>query len=405
VKKLLITTTMLTALVNPANALFHADQWNQSGGFWAVGYQANIGPKGICMAQAYYPKSETKLWISSTLEATEQRDGWYLSLYNPEWKLKDGGEYWYHIKTSKQSTAWKVGFSAMKHQSDGKLFLISHISVDLANALAFDGKGSFTIYPVGSNKPPVGYQIDRSAVAIRDVVHCRNDVLAKLGPSSSQTTTTTPPSAPKSDGKSFGTGFYVSENRVLTNWHVVEGCSKYITIRYPGYASSKAWLNATDKTNDLALLETERPGLGVASFEYNVRLGAAVYAFGFPLAEVLSQSGNFVPGSVSSLKGMTDDSRFLQMSVPVQVGNSGGPLLNASGGVVGIIQSKLDAIKTASLTGDLPQNVNFAIKSMIALNFLQSSGVTPMIAAPAAAWDPSDIAEGAQNFTVQVTCE
>jgi S1-C subfamily serine protease len=112
-----------------------------------------------------------------------------------------------------------------------------------------------------------------------------------------------------------------------------------------------------------------------------------------------------VPGSVSSLKGMTDDSRSLQMSVPVQVGNSGGPLLNASGGVVGIIQSKLDAIKTASLTGDLPQNVNFAIKSMIALNFLQSSGVTPMIAAPAAAWDPSDIAEGAQNFTVQVTCE
>jgi hypothetical protein len=56
VKKLLITTTMLTALVNPANALFQADQWNQSGGFWAVGYQANIGPRGICMAQVYYPK-------------------------------------------------------------------------------------------------------------------------------------------------------------------------------------------------------------------------------------------------------------------------------------------------------------------------------------------------------------
>jgi serine protease Do len=288
----------------------------------------------------------------------------------------------------------------MKH-SDGKLFLISHISVDFANALAFDGKGSFTIYPPGSNKPLVGYQIDRSAVAIRDVVQCRNEMLAKLP---SQTTTTTP-SEPKSGGKSFGTGFYVSENRVLTNWHVVEGCSKYITIRYPGYASSKAWLKATDKTNDLALLETERPGLGVASFEYNVRLGAAVYAFGFPLAEVLSQSGNFVPGSVSSLKGVAEDSRFLQMSVPVQVGNSGGPLLNASAGVIGIIQSKLDAVKTVSLTGDIPQNVNFAIKSMIAMNFLQSSGVSPMIAAPTAAWDPSDIAEGAQKFTVQVTCE
>jgi serine protease Do len=407
VKKLLITTTMLTALANPANALFQADQFYKSADGWAVGYQANIGPRGICMAQAYYPKSGTKLWISSTLEATEQRDGWYLSLYNPEWKLKDGAEYWYNIKSSKQSIVWKVGFSAIKHKSDGKLFLISHISVDLANALAFDGKGSFTVYPLGSNKPIVSFQIDRSAVAIRDVVACRNDMIAKLGPPSTTTTTTaTPPSAPpKGDGKSFGTGFYVSENRVLTNWHVVAGCSKYITIKYPGYASSKAWLKATDKTNDLALLETERPGLGVASFEYNVRLGAAVYAFGFPLAEVLSQSGNFVPGSVSSLKGVAEDSRFLQMSVPVQVGNSGGPLLNASGGVIGIIQSKLDAVKTVSLTGDIPQNVNFAIKSMIAMNFLQSSGVSPMIAAPTAAWDPADIAEGAQKFTVQVTCE
>jgi serine protease Do len=399
VKKLLITTTMLTALANPAQALFRADAYSASGGYWNVGYQANIGPKGICMAQIYYPKTQTTVWLSSTLEASAQRDSWYLSLHNPAWKLEDRATYRYRIATSKQSGGWDVEFGAMKHK-DGKVFLISHVNVDFVNALAFDGKGSFTIYSFKDGKQIVGYQVDKSAVAIRDVIQCRNEMMAKL-----ETTPTTPPSEPKSVGKSFGTGFYVSENRVLTNWHVVEGCNKYITIRYPGYASSKAWLKATDKTNDLALLETERPGLGVASFEYNVRLGAAVYAFGFPLAEVLSQSGNFVPGSVSSLKGVAEDSRFLQMSVPVQVGNSGGPLVNASGGVVGIIQSKLDAVKTVSLTGDLPQNVNFAIKSMIALNFLQSYGVSPLMATPTAAWDPSDIAEGAQKFTVQVTCE
>jgi serine protease Do len=403
VKKLLVTTTMLTALVSPVNALPGADQWSKSGGYWVVGYNSVIGA-GVCVAQAYYPKSETKIWFASALEAAETKDSWHFSLYNPRWKLQDGATYAYRIMSSKGSTVWEVRFLAMKHD-DGKVFLNSKITKDFANALAFDGKGSFTIYPMDSNKSLAGFNIDHSAVAIRDVVHCRNDMLSQR-----QTTTATAPSQPspskpKDSEKSFGTGFYVSDKMVLTNWHVIDGCSKYINIKYPGYAPSKAWLKGSDKANDLAVLEVERSGLGVASFEHTARLGSTVYSFGFPLIEILSQSGNFVTGSISSLKGTGEDSRFLQTSAPVQSGNSGGPLLNASGAVIGVVQSKLNAIKTAVVTGDVPQNVNFAIKSMITVNFLQSSGVAPIMATPAAIWDPADIADAAQKYTVQVSCE
>ncbi len=75
-------------------------------------------------------------------------------------------------------------------------------------------------------------------------------------------------------------------------------------------------------------------------------------------------------GDVNSEKGLMDDPRFYQISVPVQAGNSGGPLLNSNGEVVGIVTSKLKAVEMSALTGDLTQNVNYALKAQYLLPLL-----------------------------------
>ena len=66
---------------------------------------------------------------------------------------------------------------------------------------------------------------------------------------------------------------------------------------------------------------------------------------------------------------------MLQISTPVQPGNSGGPLLSETGAVVGIVTAKLDALTLIGITKDIPQNVNFAIKGSSALSFLNNSTV------------------------------
>jgi S1-C subfamily serine protease len=101
---------------------------------------------------------------------------------------------------------------------------------------------------------------------------------------------------------------------------------------------------------------------------------------------------------------MEDDTRFAQISAPVQPGNSGGPLLDKYGNVVGVIVAKLNALNVAAATKDIPQNVNFAIKSGIATNFLDSSGVSPSGAVSTRELAPEAIADLAKIFTVQILC-
>jgi uncharacterized protein len=167
-----------------------------------------------------------------------------------------------------------------------------------------------------------------------------------------------------------GTAFFVSKNgEALTNAHVVEGCQQ---IRISG---AQAHLLARDSKNDLALLATDLHPAQWATLRTSVRQGEDIVVYGFPLPGVLSSDGNVSTGNVTALTGLGDDSRFLQISAPVQPGNSGGPLLDRNGNVVGIVVSKLNALSVASATGDVPQNVNFAIKASVALAFLETQKV------------------------------
>jgi len=161
---------------------------------------------------------------------------------------------------------------------------------------------------------------------------------------------------------STGTGFFLTPNGyLLTDFHVIKGASRIKVNTDKG--SLPARLIAQDTTDDIALLKVEGDfsclPLGDSS---TVSLGETVFTIGFPEPELEGLSPKLTKGEVSSLNGMQDDSRMLQISVSVQPGNSGGALVDESGNVVGIIEASLSTITTAQSTGDLLQNVNYATK-------------------------------------------
>lgn len=134
------------------------------------------------------------------------------------------------------------------------------------------------------------------------------------------------------------------------------------------------------------------------------RLGETVAAFGFPLTQLLATSGNFTLGNITAMAGIGDDTRYIQISAPVQPGNSGGPLLDEQGNVVGVVTSKLNALKTLVASGDVPQNVNFAIRATGLIAFLQSNGVSVDPIPKGAKLSPPDLADEAGSISVQVSC-
>ena len=215
-----------------------------------------------------------------------------------------------------------------------------------------------------------------------------------------------PPASPSAakPRESSGTGFFVGiGGEVLTNSHVVEECGQ-VEVR-GAVGTVPARLVARDAANDLAILRTTLTPPKVAGLRLGIRLGEPVAAFGYPLAGMLSTSGNFTLGNVTALTGLGDNTSYLQVSAPVQPGNSGGPLLDGNGNLVGVVTAKLNALKVMVATnGDIPQNVNFALKGAVAATFLESNGVAFTAGTTATAMAPADLADHAKAMSVFVTC-
>src|SRR4029077_18418126 len=110
--------------------------------------------------------------------------------------------------------------------------------------------------------------------------------------------------------------------------------------------------------------------------------GEEIIVIGFPLKGLLSSAPTITTGIVSSLAGLRDDRTRFQISAPVQPGNSGGPVLDKSGNVVGMVVSKLNVLRIARMTGDIPQNVNFAIPVSILTSVLDANSVKYQVGAP-----------------------
>lgn len=174
---------------------------------------------------------------------------------------------------------------------------------------------------------------------------------------------------------SAGSGFFITEDGYfITCFHVVVNSGK-ITLRNLKGETFEARAIAIDRSNDLALLKAEVAGgvrfkpLPLAA-SGDVRRGAAIVTMGFPNINQQGIEPKVTDGIINSFSGANNDARVFQISAPVQTGNSGGPLITMDGNVVGVVASKLDAQAMARQTGDIPQNVNYAIKSQYVLDML-----------------------------------
>lgn len=171
------------------------------------------------------------------------------------------------------------------------------------------------------------------------------------------------PSKPKGKLRT-GTGFFVSsDGHIITNYHVVSGSSSLMIKLHDG-TKVKAILLQSDPVNDIALLKAEiNSQLLQLSISSTVNKGEQVLTLGFPLVGIQGQEQKATFGRVNALSGIKGDIRFFQIDVPIQPGNSGGPLIDGNGNVVGVVTAMLDQINTLRATGVLPQNVNYAVKS------------------------------------------
>lgn len=172
--------------------------------------------------------------------------------------------------------------------------------------------------------------------------------------------------------KLTGTGYFVSrDGYLLTAAHVVSEASS-INVLHSG-RRLPARIVRVDQANDVALLRVEGTFSALPITESRaVKLGKQVFTVGFPNIGLQGVSPKLTKGEISSLSGIQDDPRHFQVSVPIQPGNSGGPLVDMTGNVLGMLVHKLDDIKTAKITGTLPQQVNYALKSAYILPVLES---------------------------------
>jgi S1-C subfamily serine protease len=202
-----------------------------------------------------------------------------------------------------------------------------------------------------------------------------------------------------------GTGFIVSrQGQVLTNYHIIKGCSTIRTVM-EGRKQSVTIIG-TDVVNDLALLQLPSRVSNAARFREGrtIRAGDGVVVVGFPLRGLLASEATVSTGIVNALAGIGNDTRFLQISAPIQPGNSGGPLLDHADQIVGVVVSKLDALRVAKATGDIPQNISFAINGTVAKAFLDANGVEYETGMSTRKMEPAEIGAIAKQSTLPLEC-
>lgn len=178
---------------------------------------------------------------------------------------------------------------------------------------------------------------------------------------------------------SQGTGFFIgASGQILTCAHVI-GEEKQATITISGHRYT-ADVVKSDATVDLALLAlTAKPDPAIAPLAFRpadraYTMGEDVFTIGYPLSALLGESARMSKGLISATKGLHDDPSQVQVTAEIQPGNSGGPLLDQKGQVVGVIQKTVNPWRIAQATGGaLPQNINFAIKNEPVLAFLKGA--------------------------------
>ncbi len=200
-----------------------------------------------------------------------------------------------------------------------------------------------------------------------------------------------------------GSAFFITtDGYALTCHHVIQNASK-IEI-FVGDKTYPAFLVMEDPNNDLAVLKINGsfPALAFSPHR-SAKMGQDVFTVGYPNPALQGIAAKYTKGTVSSLTGFQDDLRLYQISVPIQPGNSGGALLDEYGNILGVVIAMLSAKKTFEISGSLPQNVNYAVKSLYAQAMIDTlPEVAGKLVSPSR--NRSNAIESAQDSTVMVVC-
>lgn len=200
---------------------------------------------------------------------------------------------------------------------------------------------------------------------------------------------------------SSGTAFFVTGNLLITNYHVIDGCGR---IQLPA-PYSKATLLAIDRDADLALLSSAHESSVFANVrEETPRPGETILVAGYPYAGLLGQSISVTVGNVSSAKPLEKQHWVFTHTAPIQPGNSGGPIFDKRGMVIGAVQGKLDDLAIAKATGSMPQNVNFGVSSSALIAFLKKNNSYRPSRELRQNMEGDSLAAMAAKFTVLVLC-
>ena len=206
--------------------------------------------------------------------------------------------------------------------------------------------------------------------------------------------------ARRDEGGSGSAFFIGADGLAVTAAHVVKDCKRIDSQRWGAVK-----VLAVDPQADLAVLKTaSASGQFVSLRVRGPKLGEPMTAAGYPLGDLLGSGLKVTTGVVSGLSGPGGDRGFFQLSAPIQPGNSGGPVIDAAGALIGVAVAKLDEVELVQATGVFPQNVNFAVPAPILEAFLDENGVAYRTAAPPAPNAAGAGATAMTGYTFQVVC-
>jgi S1-C subfamily serine protease len=377
--------------------LIHVGAWK--GGAYT---DDNTGAFSHCAASSTYASGIT------LVVGENAGNGWLLGFASPAFHLTKGNTVPLDVTFDGQAEARLFATASSENMA------IAILPPNVARAFQ---KASLMVAVAG--RSTMQFNLTSTAPLLAVLASCvskiRSDGINSAGdftapkPVAAKTDTPSTSANPKSarTGTQTGTGYVVSASgHIITNHHVIDGCIGDIKGNLTGAATSTLRIVNSDERNDLALLQGPADQLKAYAKirDRTIHSGDSVIAIGFPFRGLLTSDFTVTTGIVSSLSGFLNDTRYLQISAAVQPGNSGGPLFDTSGDIVGMVAAKLNALSMARETGNLPENINFAIKTGAIRDFLDNSVVPYETAAPGAELKTADIATNARGYTLLISC-
>ena len=359
-----------------------------SGSAWEIGARG-----GACLISRYTPEGSAAGVAALHGITWKPGEGFYFVLGGPR-----------DFKASESEVAVQInggsgieleGVAELGEGDDYRFFALSTPDRKDASSL-LAGDLTFTYANAGAIRRytvPLAQQLPR----IRNCM-AKAKLQAREAPARAAVSTPAPARASRDPASgeivSTGSGVFVSTSgQLLTNAHVIEGCR---AVTSPGLGSAE--MVAVDEASDLALLRFARRPRGVVAVRPETpKLGEAVLVAGYPLSSILVNGLNITGGNISALAGLEGDRRMIQITAPIQPGNSGGPVLDGSGRLVAIVRSSLDLAEAA------PQNINWAVAPFVVSAFLQENGVS-YAEGRRGKLSPQAVADQAKAHTVLLQC-